>query len=276
MNHNRETVRQFQQAHADHIESIYSGLAQIPGNPRKVEIRRFGPTRVFWADEDRMENRAIFTGNESKSDFEQVTEFFQKKKRTCFVELNPDNFYRTHPFSWNAEVMPALLALGYRPDAFRCVWHCNRRCEDQHGEDVLALENYASADIVEFIKARLEVLPEDEIRARATAEEIKYGQSTAGWLHYIGLEEGIPVSTSSLFVHNSLGYLKWGFTRTECRNRGHQQAHIRRRIKDAFAQGCTKVFSVTDFDNVSANNLQKCGMTLAYNYVLMIHNRGVS
>lgn len=275
MNHNRDTVRQLQQAHADHIESIYSGLAKIPGNPRKVEISKFGPTRVFWADEDRMENRAVFTGNESKEEFEQVTEFFRKKTRTCFVELNPDNFYRTNPFSWKSEVMPALLSLGYRPDAFRCVWHCDKAHDGRHDGNISELLSYDSADTKKCIAARLEVLPEDDVQARVTAEEISYGQSAAGWLHYIGFDDGVPVSTSSLFVNNSLGYLKWGFTRQEYRNRGHQQAHIHRRIRDAFARGCASVFCVTDFDVVSANNLQRCGMTLAYNYVLMIKDPSV-
>ncbi len=269
--HDRETVRQLQQAHADHIESIYSGLQRIPGNPRGVETRRIGDTRVFCANEDRMENRAIFTGNETAEELEQVTAFFEARKRTCFVELNPANFFRSEPFSWQAELMPALLALGYRPDAFRCVWQGGRFQPEPGGDGAApVIGRFSRGEIDRFIAARLQVIPEDGDRRRATEEEIGYGQSGAGWLHYIGYEAGVPVSTSTLFIHQSLGYLKWGFTREECRGRGHQGAHIGRRIGDALARGCTKVFGVTDFDIASARNLQRCGMTLAYNYVLLV------
>lgn len=268
--HTRETIRRLQLAHAGHIAAIYAGLAKIPGNPRGVEVKDFGPTRVYCAQEDRLENRAIFTGNESPAELEQVTAFFAAKGRTCFVELNPANFYRSDPFSWQAEFMPALLALGYRPDAFRCVWAAEARDSRPATQASPVIEHISEGDPDRWIDLCLQVQGGDTEQRRLLAEELRHGQSAEGWHHYIGYEGGKPVSTSTLFIQDGLGYLKWGFTQEACRGRGHQQAHIGRRMADAFARGCTHVFSVTDIGITSGANLQRCGLTLAYNYVLMV------
>lgn len=268
MTHGRDIVVSLQQAHADHIEYIYAGLRRIPGNPRRIEIDKIGQTRVFIANEDRMENRAILTGNETMQELELIAVRFEQRKRTCFVELNPANFLRTAPFSWTSEIMPALAGLGFRPDAFRCVWHLDEPLPEQ--ADIASscrIDVYASTDIARFI---LTVTSVEGARQPAEIEELSQGQASEEWLHYIGYEGGAAVSTSSLFIHNSIGYLKWGFTQQEHRNRGHQKAHIHRRIRDAFARGCKSVFSVTDFETASGSNLQKCGLKLAYNYVLMV------
>lgn len=272
--HNRETIRRLQLAHAEHIASLYKGLANIPGNPRGVEIRQFGPARVYCADEDRMENRAIFTGNETPAELEQVAAFFSSRGRTCFVELNPANFCRSEPFSWNAELMPALLALGYRPDAFRCVWEAEARLERPSAQERPVIKGFAAGDADPWIDLCLQVEGGDAAQQRRHAEELLHAQSSEQWIHYIGYEAGKPVSTSTLFIHDGVGYLKWGFTQEPYRGRGHQQAHIERRLADAHARGCTRVFSVTDLGIPSATNLQRCGLTLAYNYVLMVKPSG--
>ena len=62
--HDRDHVRMLQQAHADHIETIYRGLGRRTRDPDGAELRAFGSTRVFATGENRLENRAIFTGNE--------------------------------------------------------------------------------------------------------------------------------------------------------------------------------------------------------------------
>lgn len=270
MEHSRAAVFALQQAHGDHIESLYRGLQAIPGNPRGSELRRFGATRVFCADENRMENRALFTGNETDDELAQVADYFQQRRRTCFVELNPANFYRTEPFSWRADLMPRLLKLGFVCDAHRCVWACGGPPAGGRPPPAIAIERFAADALDRFSAGRDLVVGGDETARRHAWDDLRFGQSGEGWSHYLGLEGSVPVSTSSLFVKGEFGYLKWGFTRPEFQRRGHQAAHIHRRVHDAFAAGCRRVFAVTDFETTSGRNLQRCGLKLAYNYLLMV------
>ena len=267
--HDRETVRLLQNAHADHIESEYRQLSLLPGNPKGIEILKVGQTRVFLSNGDEFQNRAIFTGNETEEEFQQVMELFDRKAVVGYFELNPSNFYRTEPFSWRSEVLPILLKLGCHPDGFRCVW-CLDRMDAPATETVEAsgIQAYSWEESSEYVKRQLEVEPVPEERYEEERRMCTH-LFTKDRRRYIGYEDGRPVSVSSLFLKSDCGYLAWGYTQKEYRRRGHHRRHVVARVRDAFEYGCQRVFSVTDFNVSSSKSLQKCHFRLAYNYLMM-------
>lgn len=267
--HSREIVRKLQNAHTDYIESIYRHLARLPGNPKGIEIVNVGDTRVFLSNENRLENRAIFTGNESLEELREVTSIFQRKGVDGYFELNPANFYRTAPFSWKSEILPALLDLGYFPGMFRCVWFQDRSGMDQTVRgDSKKVRRFLCDDAEEYAAAKLKVEPVDDEDLEKEKSAIQYG-FTRDWMNYVGYENDDPVSVSNLFLSNEIGYLAWGYTRSEYRRKGHHRLHVDARCRDAFASGCDLVFSVTDFNIPSSLSLQKSGFRLAYNYLFL-------
>lgn len=267
--HNREIVRKLQNAHADHIESIYRRLSDLPGNPNGIEILKVGGTRVFISNENRLENRAIFTGNETLDELKEVTSLFERKGVDGYFELNPVNFYRTEPFSWKSEMLPALLRLGYHPGMFRCVWILDRLQESDLKEiELRKIKQFLCDNVDDFIQAKLKVEPVKDEDLETEKKVIRHG-FTKDWINYIGFEEGDPVSISKLFIKDNLGYLAWGYTLQEHRRKGHHGLHVLTRSRDAFELGCETVFSVTDFNIPSSLSLQKFGFRLAYNYLLL-------
>ncbi|MBL4574649.1 MAG: hypothetical protein JKY51_00930 [Opitutaceae bacterium] len=267
--HNREIVRKLQNAHSDHIESVYRRLLDLQGNPNGVEILNVGDTRVFLSNENRLENRAIFTGNETLEELREATSLFEKKGVDGYFELNPANFYRTDPFSWKSEMLPALLELGYRPEGFRCVWYL-----DHLGEQIMTqrqsgrIKQYSHDEADEFIQEKLEVEPVKDEDLEREKKAVKHG-FTKNWMNYIGFEDRNPVSISKLFIKNNIGFLAWGYTLAEHRRKGHHGLHVCTRTRDAIELGCQTVFSVTDFNIPSSLSLQKFGFRLAYNYILL-------
>ncbi|MCA9986296.1 MAG: hypothetical protein KDE59_18435, partial [Anaerolineales bacterium] len=110
----REFISRLQQAHGDCIEAGYRQALALPGNPRGIEILNIGATRLFLSSEANFGNRALFSGNETQAELEAVTACFERKGITGYFEINQTNFYRSNPFSWQAELVPALLKLGYQ------------------------------------------------------------------------------------------------------------------------------------------------------------------
>ena len=267
--HTRDIVRRLQNAHADHIESDYRQLSLLPGNPKGVEIIKVGDTRIFLSNENRLENRAIFTGNETIEELKEVTSLFDKKGVDGYFELNPANFYRTKPFSWKSEILPALLELGYYPGMFRCVWYLDHLGEQNAKERVAGrIRRFSCDEANEFIEVKLKVELVNDEDMEKEKNAIKHG-FTNSWMNYIGFENNNPVSISKLFIKNEIGYLAWGYTLKEYRRKGHHGEHVFVRCGDAFASGCELVFSVTDFNIPSSMSLQKCGFRLAYNYLML-------
>ena len=128
--HDRDHVRRLQQAHADHIESRYRALLALPGNPAGVIIQNFGGVRTFIAAGQRLENRAIFAGDESEEQVRSVLQHFVDHRTNCVIEANPANFYVNPPATWEKRLLKQLVALGCTTHDFRCVWCCPRGAED--------------------------------------------------------------------------------------------------------------------------------------------------
>lgn len=266
--HNRELVVRLQNAHADHIESIYSQMMRLAGNPEGIEILKIGETKVFLSDRNRLENRAIFTGNETLEELQEVTACFDRKGVDGFFEINPANFYRSNPFSWNSEMVPALIELGYQPGDMRCVWYLDEYQEKVEPAVSSRIKQFTYKDVDEYIKAKLAVEPVEKEKIESEIINIRQ-EFTERWTYYIGYEGEKPVSISKLFITDKTGYLAWGYTMPEYRRRGHHKMQLMSRVRYAFDSGCDVVFTVTDFNVPSSLSLQKVGFRLAYNYLLM-------
>lgn len=266
--HNRKNVVKLQVAHTSYIEAEYQQAMSLPGNPEGIEIFNIRDTRIFLSNRDRLENRAIVTGNETEEEIRSVIEYFEKKGVVGFFEINPANFYRSDPFSWNSEMVPILIKMGCHPAAFRCVWYLDEPLQADIQQPSTSIRRFTSRDVDEYIRDKFIIEPVDD--AKKAREEILIRQSfTESWSNFISYENGQPVSISKLFVKNKIGFLAWGYTLEAFRRRGHHKIHVSARVKHAFESGCDTVFSVTDFNIPSSISLQQAGFKLAYNYLLM-------
>ena len=268
--HDAENIQLLQQAHADHIESIYRGLSKQLGNPDGVHIKSFGATRTFIANGWRMENRIIFSGNESVAEIDAVLDYFDQHKASCVIEVNPANFYHSQPFSWNAELLSYLMSHRCRIRHFRCVW--------LRSTPVVSLKHLSQKPIVMYGPEQIDtyITLDRQVESEADREVVErrllFGESQPGWYHYVGYADDIPCATASLFVGGAIGYLAHSYTHPNYRQRGYHGALIRERVQHATALGCQLVFSVTDSYTQSARDLQREEFSLAYNYLMLIRD----
>jgi hypothetical protein len=265
---NREMVVKLQNAHADHIEDIYKQSLCLPGNPDGIEILKIGDTKVFLSNQNRLENRAIFTGNETLDELREVILCFDRKGVDGFFEINPANFYRSNPFSWQSEMVPALIELGCHPGELRCVWYLDEYHGFDKNDGSIQIKRFTYNNADGFIDAKLMVEPVEKEKIENERKTIKH-HFTKSWTYFIGYENDRPVSISKLFINDKIGYLAWGYTVEEFRRKGHHRMHVLTRIRHAFESNCDLVFSVTDFNVPGSLSLQKVGFKLAYNYLLM-------
>jgi GNAT superfamily N-acetyltransferase len=262
--HDRNHVRLLHNAHADHIETMYRSMMQLPGNPAGVVIHQIGPVRTFIAAGDRLENRAIFTGEESAEQIDDVLQHFVRHAANCVIEVNPSNYYVDPPKNWEQRLLPHLLHRGCRIDGFRCVWYRTQPIESIESSLQYRWQRFGPGEIDAFAKL---VAPLDPDK-HWTAEE-RAAQSHPALFHYIGFHADRPAAVGTLFTNSQVGYLQWFWTHPDFRGRGFQQEGIQVRLHDASVQGCSCAFTVTDFNFASPRNLQRCGFQLAYNYLLV-------
>lgn len=268
--HDAPHIRRLQHAHADCIEAIYTGLAGVAGNPDHIRIQRFGDTRTFLARGERFSNRIIFTGNEPPPDLDALFAYYDQHHASCFIEVNPANFYPSTPFSWRSVLVPALFARGCELRHLRCVWY--RACADQQrrAADTLTAQMFDHTQLDAYIALAQHAEPEQDWEAHGAYLHVGEGQ--AGWYHYVALDQDTPIATASLFTTHDLGYLTDAYTHPEYRRRGAHMRLIQERVQHAHQLGCSGVFSVTDSHTQSARDLQRMGFILAYNYLLFVRS----
>jgi RimJ/RimL family protein N-acetyltransferase len=263
--HDREQIRQLHHAHADHIESLYTALHALPGNPHGAVIQRIGNVRTFLVSGDRWENRPIFHGDETHEQIDEVLHHFSSHQASCVIEINIANSYVDPPANWEPRLLPHLLARGCKPGGMRCVWYYDRSTPVEQGLTNCRIQQFLPDRISEYAAMRQMADPNDKwTPERCTVE------ARPGLIHYAAFnEQQQPGAFGSMFINDRTAYLSYWETRPDFRGRGFQQAGIRRRVADAFDLGCKFVFTVSDFNFASSRNLQRCGFKLAYNYLVV-------
>lgn len=268
--HDRPSVQALLQAYADKSESFFTGLKQIPGDPCGVVLRRFGATRTCIARGHDWLNRATLTGDENFEVIGEIMAHFNAHHQRCHIEWNPGNCHRAG--TWNSELGVGLLARGFQPGSFRCVWHAPVPLDIPPHASAVQLRHFGPDDKEEFLAALLAM----EKKTAAEQEEMQakflFGQRSAQWHHYVGYLDGQPCCTATMFENGHTAYLDWGYTLESFRRRGCHGALVRQRMLDAHQAGCTLAASVTDIGLNSASTLQGVGFRLAYNYVMLIRD----
>lgn len=182
--HDRQSVQALQQAYADKTECFFTGLKQIPGNPCQVQIRRFGSIRTCIAHGHDWLNRATVSGDESFDLIDDIIAHYARQGERLHVEWNPGNCHR--PGSWNGELGVAMLARGFQPGGFRCVWHADVSTDIAPRGSEVQLRHFGPGEREELVT----VLIAMEEKTTAEKEEMKtkflFGQNSKQWYHYVG------------------------------------------------------------------------------------------
>ncbi len=263
--HDADLIRRLQNAHADHIESMYAGLARAPGNPDGVFIERVGPARVFIASGERFTNRLILAGTETRDEFDAIFSLYDLHRAGCVVEINPANFYPDAPKDWSSDIVPELFRRGCELRHFRCVWvrRSGAVLPRFRKGRALSFDHDRTADYLPYAR---EAQPGEDWPA--FGERLLAAESGPGWHHYVALMDGKAVATAAFFKAGATGYLAQADTHPDHRRKGAHALLIERRVLHAKVLGCDLVFSVTDSHTQSARDLQRRGFSLAYNYLL--------
>ena len=268
--HDAAHIRRLQNAHADYIEAMYTGLASIPGNPEAVRIQRFGNTRAYLASGERFTNRVILSGNESHADLDGLFAFYDRHQAGCVIEINPANFYPSEPFNWDSDLVPALFARGCELCHFRCVWYCPCQGWGADSADTGEILTFDHTQMETYLPLAGQVKTETDWEEEAAY--LRAAEGRAGWYHYVVMLHGQPIASAAFYQAGELGYLAQADTHPEYRRLGAHGTLIKRRVLHARALGCEGVFSVTDSHTQSGRDLQRLGFTLAYNYLLFVRS----
>lgn len=240
--------------------AMLQALAELPGNPWGAEWTQFGRVTALclrnFAAQSSLGNRVMGTGPGDEAALARALGFLGERISRLRVDVSPlhsNRFFLDH-----------LYALGFKMRGFQ-----------------VALFREAEP-LATDLPPGMEILRVESEQEAATAADIyPVGFDLQGWVDfsrdlihaiwrrpewrvYLALVDGKPASMATLHMADGVGCLESACTLPEFRGRGAQSALIRQRIADAAAAGCDLIVSQTGSGTVSQNNMERCGLRIAY------------
>jgi len=229
------------------------GLRELPGNPSRVSVERFGTTVALACEELPELDFVNSVHGLTAGHAEPVTAFYRGFGLRGWTEVAPG--------PGAPELMEQLTACGWAQTGFWCSFH-GPAVAPPVPEGVEVVEA-AEGDMADFARIHLdghEVPAEDRGPAEA-AVRAWFGRP--GWRLYLALVDGTPAGSAALTLDAGLGYLANAATLPAMRGRGCQTALLARRIADAAAAGCDTVASLAEFGTGSQRSLARAGLRVA-------------
>jgi hypothetical protein len=143
--------------------------------------------------------------------------------------------------------------------------------EPPTGVDMRVVSGLAEMDAHIDIQLSVYGVPLDVIDRLRPLRRTWFGSS--GRRHYLIYVDGRPAAQACLSWRNDIAYLEAAGTLNAYRNRGLQQALVRRRILDAAALGCRVIIGGADFESQSRTNQLACGLSVAYLAALWVQRQ---
>jgi len=242
----------------DRMEAIRSR----PGNPEGIEIARFGGAACFysktmpWATFNTVKGLRSGDGDALAA----IVDFYRSRGRKPQFELVPG--------LTDQELMKRLDELGFYQTGFHTSMALTAADADalspepHEDEPEIRLLREDEFELYATVHCRGTGLPDSGIAPVAANNGVLYGRP--GWRFYVALWEGVPAGVAVSHTSKGTASLTFAATLPEYRGRGIQTALLRRRIGDAFAEGCGLVVGQCAFLSPSHRNMERVGMRIGY------------
>lgn len=257
---NRDVASRTETAETNTWRAMLRALAEIPGNPWGAQWAEYGRVTALcvqkFAAQSSLGNRVMGAGPGDEADLALALGFLSARISRLRVDVSPlhtNRFFLDH-----------LHGLGFKMRGFQAALF----------REAAPVEFRAPPD-VEVIRVA------SEQDAALVANIYPIGFELPGWVDfsrdlvsaiwrrpewrvYLALVDGAPAGMATLHMEAGVGCLESACTLPQFRRRGVQTSMIQRRIADAHDAGCDLIVSQTASGSVSQNNMEHCGLRIAY------------
>lgn len=255
----RDQVRLIEQSEMDYMADRMRAIEEREGNPEGVEIKPFGQAIAIYSRT--MPWPAFNTVKGLSSDdidcLDVIVDFYKLRGRKPQFEIVPSRV--------NSGILEELAKRGFYQSGFHTSMYYSLKQLPPDGRDSgIEIKEILEEEFMTYalIHCRSTGLPDDGIPYVADNNHVLY--TRPGWRFFMALIDGKPAAVGVMYMNQTVASLTFAGTLPEYRNRGCQQALIRRRIYEAAINGCQAVVSQAGFLTQSHRNMEQVGMKLGY------------
>lgn len=254
-------ARRVEASEAAHWSSLVLGLAALPGNPYGADVRQFGRLTALATPGMRSRsfvNRIFGAGDGDETDLAAAVAWLRSLAVPVRIDVSP---LAGHELLLRHLARQGFGALGFQSALYGEA--ASMPAADVPGVTVRLAETAAEYDFA--AGALAPVFDESSPRwVQWLTDSMRASFARPEWRTYIAYVDGHLAGFGQLHLADGTGCLALAGTLHAFRGRGVQTALIRRRIADAVAAGCDLITAQTGNGTVSQQNMERCGLRVAY------------
>lgn len=242
------------------FESRLTAIKELQDNAMGVAINQFDNAYAFSVKQIPGPSYNVVKGDwcSSEQKIEDILCFYKDRGISARFDLAPHYV--------NALSLEKLHKAGFYQSDFHATLCC-----DLNGKKEVELKNSAinirplrGNEFDLYAKIYVEGFGMPASLAASVAANNKVLHDKKGWSFYIASMQNEQVGIGSLFINDGRAILAASAVMPVARNQGIHQALINNRINEAIRQKCHVIVGHAKFGSISQNNMERCGLTMAY------------
>lgn len=254
----QDIVRMIEQSEIDYMTDRMHAIQEKAGNPEGVEVKRFGHAVAFYSEKMPwpMFNTIKGVCTDDIDCIDDMIDYYSARSRKAQFEIVPSQV--------DNKLLQALSKRGFHQSGFHTSMYGQADDTPDDKDNGVHIKQLTEADFTDYavIHCRSTGLPDDGIPHVADNNRILYRRP--GWKYFMALIDESPAAVGVMYSNRSIASFTFAGTLPTYRNKGCQQALLRRRIREAAADGCDYVVSQAGFLTQSHRNMEKVGMRIGY------------
>lgn len=251
----------------------------VDGNPMRASIEEKEWGHIFHYSarpSNSVFNRASATGLGLFDNLEEIESSFFSKSVPAILEISTMDLAG----DFEEQGMKRVIERGYNLHSVEGVYYGETdRDYASPSQDVEIVKVQSGEQRKAFTEAYLagwEYPPETALLWQTVANGMFEDPNFTG---YIAMVDGKPAGSAQLHIQDGIGYYADACVRPEFRRRGCQRALFNARLEAARQAGCELIFSIAEFADQSANNMEAFGLRMAtetWHWTKSPHPRDIS
>ena len=200
--------------------------------------------------------------DEDINQIDRILEFYKQKKIPVQYEL-------TLAYA-SSNLMRYLTEMGFGQSDFHTTLYRETSKMSGHLKSAISIGRLEKNEFDVFANIYAEGFNMPSFLKDGIAQNNKVLYDNKHWVFYLASVEDQTVGIGVVFIKDKLANLAAATTLPAMRNHGVHQALINKRIKQAFLMDCDLIVGQAKFGSISQNNMERCGMRIAYTKAIWV------
>lgn len=252
----RDIAELLEQSEMDYMRDRIITMAEMPGNPYGAEMKPFNNALAIYCREMPWPMFNNVKGKLGDEQLDAIISFYKERNRDFEFQIMPKHA--------DPDLMKKLAQLGFYQSGFHATLYTEAKLVDGELPQGVTIRALQEDEYMQYAAIHCEATGLSMDGQHYVAENNRILGYRQGWRYYLALSNNEPAAVAVMYVQGKTASCTFAATLPRFRGRGLQLALLRKRISDAYKEGCELVVAQCSYGSISHANMERVGLRLGY------------